>query len=104
MNRWSIALSLSEAGVTSDTLYNYQARSRHPTTGNFTGICVRCDTQDGRGTVLGGPVMTTVANFPSISLVKGTQIFDLGSPSGNVSVAGSGGVPLKGSLIQLSIN
>ena len=102
VNRWSIALSLSGTGVTSDPRYVFEERSEDPETGNKTGICLHCDAQDGRGTVLDGPIMTSVTTFPAISAVKGTatQFYRLKSPSGSVSVQASGSADMAGALVR----
>jgi hypothetical protein len=103
VNRWSLALSLSETGATSDPRYNYEGRSVDPQTGNLTGLCVRCDAQDGRGTVLNGPVTTTVATYPATNILKGTatQFYRLATPADALTVSGAGESALTGALIRL---
>jgi hypothetical protein len=103
VNRWSLALSLSETGATSDSRYNYRGRSVDPQTGNLTGLCVRCDAQDGRGTVLDGPVTTTVATYPATNILKGTasQFYRLATPADALTVSGAGEAALTGALIRL---
>ena len=106
LNRWSVALALSGTGLTSDARYNYVERSPHPGTGNFTGICIRCDAQDGRGTVLDGPVITTVSSFPNASNVRATatQFYRLVEPTGTIQVGATGGPTLAGALVRLERN
>ena len=101
VNRFSLALALSETGLTSDSRYNFKTRTTSQT-GNFTGFCSRCDTQDGRGTVLSGPVMTTVSNFPASAKVtsSATQFFRLSRPSGNIQVS-TGSSGFTGALVRL---
>lgn len=103
VNRWSLALSLSETGATSDPRYNYQERSTSAETGNTTGLCIRCDAQDGRGTVLAGPVTTTVASYPSVNILKGTatQFFRLDTLASALTISGTGNEKLAGALIRL---
>lgn len=103
IRQWSIALALSETGVTADPRYNYQARSAHPQTGNFTGVCIRCDAQDGRGTVLSGPVMSSPTAFPSPSALKATatQFYQLVADNSHLKISGPDGAGLLGSLIHL---
>jgi hypothetical protein len=103
VSRWSLALSLSETGATSDPRYNYRERSTDPETGNIMGLCIRCDAQDGRGTVLAGPVTTSVATYPSANILKGTasQFFRLDSLSASLTVSGTGKEKLAGALIRL---
>ena len=52
--RWNIALAVSDAGVTKDSHYTYRSRVKDASTGNWSGVCLRCNTEDGRGTVLSG--------------------------------------------------
>lgn len=103
--QWSIALALSETGLSSDSKYNYQTPATNPETGIHEGVCIRCDTQDGRGTVLGGPVITAVSSFPVSGSIKpsATQFYQLISPSGTVHVSDTGG-GLQGTLIHLQGN
>ena len=106
LSRWSIALGLSETGVTSDPRYNYQPRAVHLQTGNLTGICTRCDTQDGRGTVLGGPVMATLTKYTAATNVKSTatQFYRLRQPSGKITLNASGNPTLVGAIAKLQKN
>lgn len=103
VNRWSIALSLSGTGLTSDPRYVYKERSVDPETGNWTGLCLRCEANDGRGTLLDGPAMTSVATLPSASMLTGTatQFFRLKSASGPMLVKASGTPALSGALVRL---
>jgi hypothetical protein len=103
INRWSLALSLSETGATSDPRYNYQERVVNPDTGSLSGLCIRCDAQDGRGTMLNGPVTTTVASYPSVNLLKGTatQFFRLDTMASALTISGTGNEALAGALIRL---
>lgn len=106
LNRWGLALALSETGVTTDPRYNFVSRERHSETGNFTGICVRCDTQDGRGTVLGGPVITEIDSSPASATLKstGVQIFRVSEPSRPVVISGGSESTVTGTLIRLEPN
>jgi hypothetical protein len=106
VNRWSVTLSLSETGLTSDPRYNYKARSIDPETANFTGVCIRCDAQDGRGTVLDGPVMTSVSSFPISSTLKATasEFYRLNAPSGTIRLNAGGTPELAGTLVRLEKN
>lgn len=103
VNRWSLALSLSETGATPDPRYNYRGRSVDSQTGNLTGLCVRCDAQDGRGTVLNGPVTTTVATYPATNILKGTasQFYRIATLADALTVSGAGESNLTGALIRL---
>ncbi len=103
VSRWSLALSLSETGATPDSRYNFEERAVDVQTGNLTGLCVRCDAQDGRGTVLDGPVTTTVATYPATNILKGTasQYYRLATLTDALTVSGAGEASLTGALIRL---
>jgi hypothetical protein len=103
VNRWSLALSLSGTGATFDPRYNYQERETSTETGNLTGLCVRCDAQDGRGTILAGPVTSTVATYPSTNVLKGTasQFYHLTAPISSLTITDAGDSTLAGALIRL---
>lgn len=106
MNRWSMALGLSETGVTDDPKYNYKPRTAHPQTGNLTGLCTRCNTQDGRGTVLSGPVMATLTKYTATTNVKSTatQFYRVKQPSGKITLNASGNPTLVGAIAKLQKN
>lgn len=103
MNQWAIALTLSETGLTSDTRYNYEARTINPHTGNYMGVCLRCDAQDGRGTVLSGPTLQRVTSYPTSATVgsASSQIFRLVAPSGSIQLS-TGNTSAQASLIELN--
>ncbi len=103
VNRWSIALALSGTGLTSDLRYTFRERSVDAQTGQKTGISIRGDAQDGRGTVLDGPVMASLTTFPNTTVVKGTatQFYRASTPSGTVNVSGGPTNSLAGALITL---
>lgn len=54
MARWALALVMTGRGLTTDPRYTYEERTRHPETGNWEGVCLNCEAEDGRGTVLNG--------------------------------------------------
>ncbi len=54
MARWSVALIMSDRGISQDSRYTYRDRSMHPGTGNWEGVVLYGEADDGRGTVLNG--------------------------------------------------
>lgn len=103
VKRWTLALALSETGVTSDPAYNYLPRTTHPETGNYMGVCLRCDAQDGRGTILSGPAMVTAASFPLATTVEASaiQYFLIENPAQNISLNIAQGSSLIGTIAEL---
>lgn len=68
MARWSIALAMTDRGLTSDPRYVYESRTKHPATDNWEGVCLVCNAEDGRGTVLNGPKLTPYYGYHTVSL------------------------------------
>ncbi|MBI2500275.1 MAG: hypothetical protein HYW02_02130 [Deltaproteobacteria bacterium] len=103
LNRWSLTLALSELGLTSDSKYNYQTPFKHSVTGNRSGICLRCDAEDGRGTILKGPAMAEVDSFPIAVNLNATssQILIVSDPPSSLGIIGTGGPNLTGTMLRL---
>lgn len=103
LNQWSIALLLSNTGATTDSRYNYKERQKHANTDYYTGICLRCDPEDGRKTILAGPALTYLnsAAVTANLYASSTQFYRISSNAEAVTINASGGPNLAGSLIQL---
>ena len=103
IGRWAITLALSNTGIVSDPAYNYRPRGIDPETGNSTGICLRCDTADGRGTVLNGPAISTVASFPLTASLNSSasQYFWINEVPSNLTIASAGSPTLTGAVLRL---
>ncbi len=54
LERWAIALAMTDRGISSDYRFVYQPRVRDTDTGEWKGVCLACDPEDGRGTQLAG--------------------------------------------------
>ena len=52
--RWTAAVALTDEGVTLDRRFIYETRVKNSQTGNWQGVCLKCDAEDGRGTILNG--------------------------------------------------
>ncbi|OGQ66073.1 MAG: hypothetical protein A3F89_01670 [Deltaproteobacteria bacterium RIFCSPLOWO2_12_FULL_50_11] len=100
--QWSIALALSEAGLTSDSRYNYDSRTLNSVTGNYQGLCIRCDAQDGRGTILDGPAVSEIASASVGAGVYGSaaQFIQITSPSETININGLPSAGMMGSVIH----
>ena len=68
MARWSVALAVTNRGLTQDARYTYSARTEDPDTGNWEGVCLMCDAEDGRGTMLEGVSLTPFLGYHSVAL------------------------------------
>jgi len=52
--RWSAAMAMSSFNLSSDERFSYKERTWNPETNHWEGICLNCNTEDGRGTILKG--------------------------------------------------
>lgn len=68
MARWSVALAVTNRGLTQDARYTFAARTENPDTGNWEGVCLMCDAEDGRGTVLEGVSLNPFFGYHSVAL------------------------------------
>lgn len=71
--QWGIAVALTNAGVTSDAQYIYADRTQDVTTGEWHGVCLQCDTDDGRGTTLSG--VTTLSPGTTATIRAGANAY-----------------------------
>ncbi len=91
MARWAVAMAMADTGLTSDPRYIYQARTRHPVTNNWQGVCLRCDADDGRGTVLEGPAMAPYYGYHSVPLdSSAVKYFEVATVPAQIVVQGNG--------------
>lgn len=67
MARWAVALAVTDRGLTQDARYIYRSRSLMDT-GNWGGVCLDCDADDGRGTQLTGMTLSPFFGYHSVAL------------------------------------
>lgn len=106
-SRWTLALALSNTGLTTDARVIYQPLVDNAVTGNPSGMCLICSAPDSRGTVLAGPSTTFGSNLPVSLTVNPTssQFITLARPASDAfMIRGSRGTALSGWLIQTSVN
>lgn len=63
--RWTVALALTDRGVTSDSRYVYQSRTFNETTEKWQGVCLICDADDNRSTQLDGITLSQFNDYGS---------------------------------------
>jgi len=68
MERWSIALAMTDRGISNDYRYIYRPRARDADTGEWKGVCIDCAPDDGRGTQLEGVNLNTYNGYHSVSV------------------------------------
>lgn len=75
MRRWIAALAMTDRGISSDPRFTYQARVKNASTGSWQGVCLSCDAEDGRGTILTGVNLNTYHGYHTVSLDGATAKF-----------------------------
>jgi hypothetical protein len=73
--RWVATLALGGEGISNDPRYSYEPRTRNATTGEWEGVCLKCDADDGRGTILSGATMASYSGYTSANLQPGAVQF-----------------------------
>jgi hypothetical protein len=102
MRRWAIAMALTDTGISTTDIYQYNARTFNSSTGNWEGICLICDADDGRDTVLTGPYAAELSSS-SVSLYlygTSTAFYTISSPPSSLSLSGNSSAGLQGILIR----
>jgi hypothetical protein len=75
VSRWVAALAMTDRGISQDRRYTYQPRVRNSATGNWGGVCLDCQVDDGRGTVLSGVNLNTYLGYHVSNIDGGTAKF-----------------------------
>ena len=103
MRRWAIALALTDAGVSSTLQYQFDVRSLDPITGNWQGICMICDADDNRGTMLAGPAASDLSGGTLNVSLSGTAtaFYNIASPTSTITLSGKTSAGLQGVLIRM---
>jgi len=68
MARWTIALAMTDRGISQDARYVYRSRVANSLTGNWHGVCLECDADDNRGTELDGVNLNTYFGYHTASI------------------------------------
>lgn len=81
MGRWSVALAMTDRGISSDPRYTYEPLTPHSETGNWKGARICGNADNGRGTILRGvhlndiresgetPILATSVKYFSVDTV-----------------------------------
>lgn len=95
---YSLALYLSDTGLTTDPRYQ------------FNGINLRASQEDNRGTVLEGPALGTVSDFPYLEALSSSGFSylylsgsDFAEQGGSIVIATNQDTTLSGYLIELKV-
>lgn len=89
--RWVTALIMDGSGISKDARYSYAARTRNAATGNWEGVCLRCEADDGRGTILNGVTTASYSGSAAATLQPGgVQFYRLSNTSSELLLYGGG--------------
>lgn len=101
MARWTVALAMTDNGITQDPRYVYKSRVRDADTGHWKGVCLRCDAEDNRGTLLNGVSMTGYDGSHTATIGAGAaKFYDMPSVPAKVTISGRTGGGNFGVLIR----
>ena len=90
MARWSVALIMSDRGISQDSRYTYRDRVRHPETGNWQGVILDGDADDGRGTVLEGVNLNDYSGSSSATVDGSTaKYYNISTVPDKIDLSGS---------------
>jgi len=84
--RWAAALVISGRGISVDPRYTYRPRTWNDETKRWQGICLICDAEDGRGTLMTGPAIYEYSGSPVSLYPSGIGFYNISSPSTSISL------------------
>lgn len=101
MARWTVALAMTDNGISQDPRYVYKSRVRDADTGHWKGVCLRCNPEDNRGTLLNGVGMTDYDGSHTATIAAGAaKFYDMPSAPLKVTLSGRAGGGNFGVLIR----
>ncbi|MBI5300285.1 MAG: hypothetical protein HY877_08370 [Deltaproteobacteria bacterium] len=99
--RWSVALGITDGGISQDRRYTYQPRVQDSVTGNWGGVCLRCNSDDNRGTVLSGvPVSNFSGSLSASTLPSSARFYKITGLQNKLYFSGANGSNGYGALIR----
>ncbi|PIR20942.1 MAG: hypothetical protein COV45_03510 [Deltaproteobacteria bacterium CG11_big_fil_rev_8_21_14_0_20_47_16] len=99
--RWAVAVGMTNAGIISDSRYVFKDRTYNSTTSQWDGVCLQCIADDGRGTVLDGPSVSSFSGSSGVTLAPtGTAYYSLSAQSDPLTITGSSSANLQAVLIR----
>lgn len=99
--RWGVAIAVTDADVTTDSRYVYEGRNFNSTTNHYQGVCLICETEDGRGTLLSGVGALEVGSIGNVSIsASAGAYYDLATPPSSVTIQGNSEDSLRAVLMR----
>jgi len=102
MRRWAIALAMTDRGISTTDQYQFDPRTLNPGTGIWEGICLICNAEDNRGTIVNGPYIEELSKGTEFLSLSGTStaFYSIPDPMENITITGSSSAGLQGVLIR----
>lgn len=101
MSRWVVALAMTDRGISQDSRFIYEPRTRDSATGEWDGVLIDGDANDGRGTVLTGVNLNPYTGNNSFSVDGSTaKFYNVSTVPAQITIAGSSGGGNFGALIR----
>lgn len=101
MSRWTVALIMTNMGISSDSRYVYRDRTQNGTTGNWEGVCLICDADDNRGTALDGVHLNQYMGFHNSSIdAAAAKFYNITSIPDEIQMDGTDGGGNFGILVR----
>ncbi len=75
MKYWTAALLMTDRGISTDSRFTYRARVQDSVTGNWQGVCLSCNADDGRGTTMTGVNLNTYNGTHTVTVDGSTAKF-----------------------------
>lgn len=99
--RWSATMIMSSFNISSDPKYSYSARTMNGDTNHLEGVCLNCDTQDGRGTILSGVSLATYDGYSKPTLEPtATKYYVIKSVPSKIKLAAATGGTYGATLVR----
>ncbi len=89
IRRWGIVLYMTNAGVTLTQQYMFDDQVENDVTGNMQGVCLICEVDDNRGTVLSGPYINELTGSSLAVTLAGTSsaFYNIETPPEELSIS-----------------
>jgi len=101
VSRWTVALALTDRGISGDRRYTYQPRTFNSETGNYEGVTLFGQAEDNRGTVLDGVNLNRFTGSGISSIDAGTaKFYEITTIPDEINLSGSANAGNFGVLIR----
>ncbi|MFA4874287.1 MAG: hypothetical protein WC956_03375 [bacterium] len=101
VSRWVVTLAMSDRGISQDSRFTYRPRTKNAATGEWQGVMLEGDVEDGRGTQLNGVNLNQYNGYHTASIDGTTaKFYNVTTVPEAITIAGSLGGGNFGALIR----